>query len=306
MTHRRIVLVTGASGFIGRHSLLPLIHRGYEVHAVSRNFTKTTLPTGVNSHSVDLLDTQAIRRLVRSVSATHLLHFAWYVSHGKFWEAPENLSWTSASLSLIREFSEEGGKRVVLAGSCGEYDWGYSLCDELLTPLNPATLYGTCKKCVHAISARYGSNAALSVATGRIFFLYGPHEPQSRLVPSVILSLLAGRTANCTHGRQIRDFLHVEDAGAYFAALIDSSIEGPVNIASGNPVSIAELVQFIGKEIGRPDLIRLGAIPLSPTEPMDLRAEVRRLREELGVNQARSLSDGIRDTIAWWRNNYPR
>ena len=68
-----------------------------------------------------------------------------------------------------------------------------------------------------------------------IFFLYGPHEPPGRLIPSVIQALLKGEFARCSHGRQIRDFLYVEDVAEAFVALLDSDITGPVNIASGSP-----------------------------------------------------------------------
>ena len=75
----------------------------------------------------------------------------------------------------------------------------------------------------------------------------------------MILDLLSGREALCTHGRQIRSFLHVADAGAAFAALLDSDVEGPVNIGSGERISIAGMLERIARQIGRPDLLKLGA-----------------------------------------------
>ena len=66
----------------------------------------------------------------------------------------------------------------------------------------------------------------LSTAWGRIFYLYGPGEYPSRLVPSVIGSLLHDEPARCTHGRQLRDYLHVADVASAFAAILDGKSRG--------------------------------------------------------------------------------
>ena len=104
----------------------------------------------------------------------------------------------------------------------------------------------------------------MSTAWGRIFFQFGPHEHPDRLVPSVISNLLLNREAPVSHGRQIRSFLHVADVGAAFAAVLTSDLEGPVNIGSDERIALADLVDRIGRRIGRADLLRLGARPSAP------------------------------------------
>jgi nucleoside-diphosphate-sugar epimerase len=120
-------------------------------------------------------------------------------------------------------------------------------------------------------------------------------------VPSVIRQLLANQEALCTHGRQIRSFLHVDDVGAAFAHLLDSNIQGPVNIGSDERVAVADLVGRIALEIGRPGLVRLGARSAPADEPPLLLPDVHRLRDEVQWRPQFSLNEGIRDTIAWWR-----
>lgn len=75
------VLVTGASGFIGRHVLTPLAERGYDVHAVSRSGA-VPAAGNVHCHRADLLDPKQIGTLLKQVRPTHLLHFAWYAVPG--------------------------------------------------------------------------------------------------------------------------------------------------------------------------------------------------------------------------------
>ena len=86
------VLLTGASGFIGRHCLAPLLSRGYEVHAISSRTARRPL-ADVHWHIADLLDYSQITELVREVKPAHLLHLAWYAEPGRYWQAPENLRW---------------------------------------------------------------------------------------------------------------------------------------------------------------------------------------------------------------------
>jgi len=150
--------------------------------------------------------------------------------------------------------------------------------------------------------ADFGRREHLSTAWGRIFFQFGPYEHPERLVPSVICNLLLNREAPCSHGRQIRSFLHVADVGEAFAAVLDSELEGPVNIGSDERVSLAELVDRIGRQIGRPELLRLGARPAPPQEPSLLVPEIHRLRDEAQWRPRLTLNEGLSDTIAWWRS----
>lgn len=292
------VLVTGASGFIGRHALPELLTRGYEVHAVARRPLDTPK---VHWHSADLLDASALAPLLAAVKPSHLLHFAWYAEPGKFWTAQENFAWLQASMRLLDSFAATGGRRVVAAGSCAEYDWGGGHCEETATALRPATTYGICKDLLRRYLDEYARVAGLSAGWGRIFHLYGPYEDESRLVASVIRALGRGGTADCTAGTQVRDFLHAADAAAAFVALLDGPVVGAVNIASGKPVSIAQLVTRIGELMGARERVRLGALPMRAGDPPVLTAAVGRLADEVGWQPGLELSAGLSQTIQWWR-----
>ncbi|MCX6030220.1 MAG: NAD(P)-dependent oxidoreductase [Chloroflexi bacterium] len=298
------VLLTGATGFIGRQCLLPLLASGYEVHAAGIDAALND-PPGVQWHQTDLLNPHQVVELVETSRPSHLLHFAWYAVPGKYWTSPENLRWVQASLGLLQAFAANGGQRVVMAGSCAEYDWRYGFCSEQVTPLAPATLYGTCKHALQTLVSAYAAQVGLSAAWGRIFFLYGPHEHPARLVAAVIRALLRREPARCSHGDQVRDFLHVSDVAGAFVALLNSAVSGPVNVASGQPISIRDLVYRIAAKLGRADLIQLGAVPTPANEPPLLVADVRRLRDEVGWRPAYDLETGLARTIDWWRETPP-
>lgn len=293
----RRVLVTGPGGFLGQHALLALAEAGYEIHAVDLQLVHRL---GVVSHVADLLAGDQIAALLERVRPTHLLHLAWYVEHKKFWSALENGQWVEASLRLLRHFAASGGQRCVTAGSCAEYEWGHAVCREAETPCRPATLYGAAKHGLQLIQTAFCREAGLTSAWGRIFYLYGPHEHPARFVPSVIRALLRGEPALCSHGSQVRDFLHVEDVARAFVALLDSGVEGPVNIGSGVPVTQREVVEAIGRITARADLIRLGALPSPAGEPERLLPDVSSLRST-GFVPRYTLESGLSQAVSWWR-----
>lgn len=294
------VLLTGARGFVGRQCVPLLIERGYEVHAVSSKAPAENI-AGVEWHRADLLDSVHVAELLAQTRPTHLLHLAWYAVPGKYWTSLENLRWVRASLDLLQAFAQHGGRRVVVAGTCAEYDWRYGYCSEKVTPLEPSTLYGTCKHSLRLMLDALAVQSELSAAWGRIFFVYGPHEYPERLIASVIRSLLGDQVARCSHGNQIRDFLYVSDVAEACVCLLESDVIGPVNIASGRPVALREVIFEIARKLNREDLIRLNAVPAAPNEPPLLVADVKRLTEEVGWKPKYELNEGLGSTIEWWQ-----
>jgi nucleoside-diphosphate-sugar epimerase len=295
------VLLTGASGFVGRATLAALQQRGADVIVVSRTRPDLADTTFV-WHSVDLLDHAMTARLIAATRPATILHLAWTVEHGKFWTAPANLDWVAATLNLARAAVNSGVQRFIGTGTCYEYDWpADDNCREQQTPLKPALLYGTSKDAARRILEEFGPAHDLNIAWARLFFLYGPGEGAGRLVPAVASALANDQPAQCSSGTGIRDFLDVRDVGAGLAALALSGVTGPVNIASGQPISIADLARTIGRLAGRPELVHIGALPDRPGEPPRIVADIARLRHEVGFVPSRTLEQGLTDALDYWK-----
>jgi nucleoside-diphosphate-sugar epimerase len=290
------VLVTGASGFIGRHTLPELVSRGYDVHAIGR----TSLPEirNVTWHQCDLLVPGAVVPIVRALRADHLLHLAWNAVPGSFWSALENLDWVAATLQLFRAFAASGGRRAVFAGTCAEYDWSFDLLSEDETPMVPRTLYGRAKGAVRDLVLDPNASKDVSVAWAHLFLVYGPGEPRGKLVSDLVAGLLAGQAVDCTEGRQERDYIHVKDVARAFVDVLVSDFRGTVNIASGVCRPVASMIDEIARQVGRPDLVRLGALSLSPNESRRLAANTTRLFDRVGFKPRFDVAAGIADTIA--------
>jgi nucleoside-diphosphate-sugar epimerase len=299
------VLVTGGSGFIGSHLVPILVSLGFEVHAARRSDVVpadgVAGPDGVYWVSVDLLDPLASLALMRFVQPDILVHLAWVTDHGHYWDDWRNWSWREATTRLMEQFIEAGGSRAVVAGTCAEYLWHHSaVMQELGTPMVPATAYGQAKLATSQDLGRLADAAGTELAWARIFNLYGPGEHPERLVPYVIRALLAGRTAHVGGGSSLRDFMYVQDVAAALASLVASSVCGPINVATGEGVAIADLVGQIAIETGNPSGLRLDGQPRAG-DPAALIADVTRLSQEVGFRPSWDLSRGVAATVDWWR-----
>jgi nucleoside-diphosphate-sugar epimerase len=292
------VLVTGANGFIGRWTLDPLRNRGAEVHAVTTR--SGGLDADVEWHQADLLRQSDRIALLEQTKPTHLLHLAWYTAHDLYWTSPENLKWVSSSIELAEEFASVGGERMVVAGTCAEYDWSYGICHEYRTPMAPNSFYGSCKSGLFRVLEGLMTIRGVSWGWPRIFHLYGPDEHPNRLVASVLRSLLSQQTVQCSHGRQVRDYLYVKDCAEALVEILCSTVEGPINVGSGDPMTIRELVMTIAQEIDPTARLRFAEDRETPTSAAIVVPDTTRLRDEVGWKPLRSLGLGLSETAEWW------
>ncbi|NBE07085.1 NAD-dependent epimerase/dehydratase family protein [Paragemmobacter ruber] len=262
MTH---ILLTGGTGFVGRQILQRLLDGGASVRLVLRG--DAPAPAGVEVWRTDDLFATPDAVLREACDGMDIvLHAAWYAEPGKYVESPRNLDCLSGTLRLAQAAVAAGVARFVGVGTCFEYDLdaGYL---RTTTPLAPRTLYGAAKASAFLTLSRLMALEGRSFAWCRLFYLHGEGEDARRLVPHIRARLAAGEPAELTSGRQIRDFLDVAEAGRRIAKAALSGVEGPLNICSGVPVSVADLARRIADEYGRRDLLHFGARPDTPGDP---------------------------------------
>ena len=134
----------------------------------------------------------------------------------------------------------------------------------------------------------------------RLFYLYGPSEDKRRLVPTLIRSLLAGEPVKLTSKDKVRDYLHVEDVASALWHTAKSDLTGPVNIGSGQPVTLGDLAQKISKITGSSGALQFDALPNDPSDPAHVVADNRRLLQTAWKPKY-TLDEGLRNTIDWWK-----
>lgn len=277
---------------------------GVDVHRAVRTLEE---PAGSqDTHIVDLLDKRSIDRLIDEVRPSMILHLAWCTKPGSFWNDPENSLWVDASTFLAKTLFERGGSRFILASTCAVYDW--TLPQPKLTRLveaercgSPATRYGRAKleaaDAIELLASKHGAEWV----DARLFFPMGVGENANRFLPYVITSLLQGHPAYIGPEFIERDVLDVRDVGRAIGLLAASTVTGAVNVASGRAIRLSDLARQAAEQIGRPELLHVGARPARQGDPACLAADVTRLEQELGFSPIFGMRDLLHDAVNWWQ-----
>jgi nucleoside-diphosphate-sugar epimerase len=289
------IIVTGASGFLGRYVTKTLVMQGHEVIALSRR--SPGLEGKLTWVEMDLLDSSKLRPFFMSAKPEGLVHLAWQSEYANRWESVNNLQSCINTIKLLQEFADAGGRKAVLAGSCAEYDWQYGYCIEDQTPIRPWSVYGKCKDVTRQTAQDFCLKSGIQLAWARIFFAYGYGEHNQRLIPYVAGQLIRKQPVKCTHGNQFRDFIHAEDVALAMAHLLNNkSAEGTYNIATGLPLRIRDIVDFCASRIAPFGPIEFGVIPALENDPGVLIADVSKLKA-LGWGPTKSNFDHIAQYI---------
>jgi nucleoside-diphosphate-sugar epimerase len=297
------VFLTGASGFVGSHAARVLLSADCQVLALVR-------PTSSLSRLQDILprltlirqdlnNVSFLRQALEEWRPEACVHLAWYAEPGQYLHSPENIVSLMSSLSLLQELIRVGCARVVMTGTCAEYDADQEWFHED-SPTHPATVYAATKLAMYLIGHKLAQAGKIHFAWARLFYLYGPLEDDRRAVPSVIRTLLEGRVCPSTLGEQVRDYLHVHDVAEALWTLVRQGADGVFNISSGMPLTIRQLFETIGNVLGRTNLLGFGQLPYRDWEPMFMCGDNRRLRE-LGWSPRVSLKTGLAQTVDWWK-----
>ncbi len=170
------VLVTGASGFVGRQAVAALRSSGFEVVAVSSH--ERVGRARCRLEAMRLARRCANRAPPRRGSPDSSLHLAWCTEAGKYWESPENPPWLDATRTIARAFGSIGGRRFVGAGSCAEYDWtvGDGICRETSTPLRPCFTVRALQGCGSRCRRVGGARVQASLPRGDDFSISTGHS----------------------------------------------------------------------------------------------------------------------------------
>lgn len=268
MSKARKLLVTGATGFVGRQVCANLLQLGFSLRITCRN-----LPARIEGNQniefvlVDdlfSLKKEQYQSLVKDIDT--LVHIAWFTEPGIYLSSPLNMRCLQGTLELAEAFTSEGGRRFIGVGTCFEYDTSFGFL-KVTTPLKPDSLYAACKIAAFSALSQYFLATNVEFAWGRLFYLYGEGENEKRLAPYLQGQLQRGVPAHLSHGNQIRDFLDVAQAGSQLTQLAIGNECGAFNICSGIPVTVRQFAESIADVFARRDLLIFGSLPERENDP---------------------------------------
>lgn len=286
------VLVTGATGAVGGHVIKCLLAANKNIVALSHNRQLEMSHPQLQSYQLDLWDQRAVTEFIRHHKADQLIHLAWEATPGQFWHSSHNFNWVAASSHLLREFVDAGGKRAVLAGTCAEYKWELTPLDETVSPLNPTTIYSASKVAFHTLAKAICQD--ISLAWGRVFFPYSPDEDKKRLVRYIADRVKAGQAPKIGVPDRAIDLIHIEDVALIFAKLADSSVEGPVNICSGQATLPYEVCRLFAELCGNKDMVaQFNDLTKVTTPTTSVLGRIDKLQTVLPISDFKTLKKGF-------------
>lgn len=277
------ILVTGATGFVGRHLVAALLERGCEIRAVARNAETAQSMSWIEDvefvsadiHAVDL----DVVTLTEGIDT--LAHLAWpgLPNYRALFHFEHNLM---ADYRFIKSVVEAGVPQVLVTGTCFEYGMQNGPLSESTEP-RPSNPYGLAKHTLHLFLQNLQQERPFTLQWARLFYLHGEGQNRNSLLAALDRAIDAGEpTFNMSAGAQLRDFLPIATAAAYLAAIAQQrDFDGVINCASGQPVSVRSLVEQRLRERGAALALNLGHYPYPTHEPMAFWADVERLQELL-------------------------
>lgn len=300
------ILLTGGAGFIGSHLARRLLREGHEVDIIDNLSTglRDNVPPGAELLELDVTERELAQRLPeRSYGA--VLHLAGQSAGEKSFDDPlYDFDANARSTLLLAEWARgRGVSHFLHASSMGVYGQPTRLPVAEDEPTRPLSFYGQSKLAAEGALAVCGQ-LGLRCVSVRMFSVYGPGQNLADLrqgMVSIFLAYLLRGEPIPVKGslERVRDFVYIEDAVEGWMRLLHSPLQGPVNLGTGLPTSVAELIEQLREATGS----RLGASSSgsTPGDQFAVFADTARLERELGWKPAITLREGLARMVAWAR-----
>ncbi len=306
----RHVLVTGAAGFVGRHLVAQLKATGAGICVADLPDAAGFPPefAGLRQELVDLADPVKVQALVASVKPDFIFHLAAMTDIARDWHKLRAALTVNVGVSVnLCEAAclQDPMPKMIILGTHEEYGDQIAPFEEKMQ-VRPVSPYSWSKVAVTNLAGMVNRTFGLPTIVLRPFLVYGPGQPPSSLIPSLITSLLEGKEFEMTAGEQTRDFVYIGDLvdAILLAGLKDKAVGEVINVCTGQDIQVRQVVKDIAVALGAEPLLKLGAVPYSKTEAMRIVGDPSKARKLLGFTPAMRLSDGIRTTVDWFRERH--
>ncbi|MBE5927832.1 MAG: NAD-dependent epimerase/dehydratase family protein [Lachnospiraceae bacterium] len=254
------VLVTGASGYIGRHVVKELLNKGYYVIASDFNYK------GVDERAEfsDVKLFSGDKDIYEQFGCPDvLIHMAW--RDGFIHNSDAHMADLSAHMEFLKHMIDGGVKLVSVMGSMHEigYHEGAIKAD---TPCNPQSMYGIAKNALRQALLLYAKDKDVIVDWLRAYYIFGDDSRGSSIFAKIVQAVEDGKkTFPFTSGKNLYDFVHVDElARMIVAASTQEDIQGIINVCTGKPVSLAEQVEWYIKSHNYDISLLYGQFPDRP------------------------------------------
>lgn len=289
----RTVLVTGATGFIGKHLCRQLVLLGANVHGVARSVGE--MDFACQQWSVDLGDLDAVKNIMSEIKPQVVYHLAGLVTARQ--ECDLVLPMLEANLlgtvNLLLALDGVGCERIVVAGSSEEKGTG---------PEGPGSPYAAAKLAATQYALMFQRVYSMPVTVAQFFMGYGPGQGVGKLIPYIIDNLLLGKVPEISSGTRVCDFVYVFDLVRGLLKMADcSDIDGKViELGAGQGIRIDELCEQLVEITGSDVRPQFGVLSERVNEGVQV-ANGDVAQQLLQWEPKWSLRDGLVETVQWYQ-----
>lgn len=264
------VLLTGASGFVGKQVLKNLENNKIQITVIARNHNNDIYKNNKSVKSIIQTDDAFKEQPVWWENACKnidiFINLAWYAEPGKYLDSPLNTDCFNGTVNMIKGAAKAGIKRFVGIGTCFEYKFSrFPL--ETSSPLDPQTPYAKAKVDTFQYLEKFCKVKKIELLWCRLFYLYGEGEDERRLVPYIRKTLSLGKKVKLTSGEKVKDYLDIKEAGRIIANLAINKHKGAYNVCSGKGVSIKDLAENIADEYNGSHLLHFDSHERTSYDP---------------------------------------
>lgn len=267
MQDSRQVVVTGATGFLGRYLIPLLLNDNYQITAIARDAQKAMTFDWYKEVKFVPSDFHKDQQLLQVQQGAGLIHLAWQglPNYHSLFHLEENLP---RSYQFIKSLVLGGIRQVMVTGTCFEYGFQSGPIASSATPL-PNNSYALAKDTLRRQLHFLCKEHPFCFQWARIFYLYGEGQNPLSLLSQLDSAIDKGDNwFNMSGGEQLRDYLPVEAAAKQLFDLYVSNRTGAHNICSGDPISVRRLVEERIRDRSASIQLNLGYYPYPDYEPM--------------------------------------
>ena len=299
------ILVAGGTGFIGSNLISELVAKGNKVISLSRKNNKKNLENKVDYIYHDLKNSIKKKQIESFSDVEYVINCSGYINHRSFLNGGKEVFYNhfETVCSLTNLAVEIKAKAFIHIGSSDEYGINHCPLKESIRE-SPQSPYSLGKlSATHYLQQCY-KQGILNTVVIRPFLVYGENQSKERLLPYLIDNCLSDREFKVTWGEQIRDYLYIKDFNnALIKALNNNDAYGEViNVASGKPISIREVIENVKEITGKGKPI-FGGLNYRKGESMELYANIEKARNILNWEPKYEFKKTLKEVINWYSIN---
>jgi nucleoside-diphosphate-sugar epimerase len=297
------LLIVGGSGFIGSHLAIKSLDRGFKTTIVSfKEVTSEKKIKGISYIQSDISNLSELKQKLLKKDFHYVINLSGYIDHSSYLLGGSSVIDVhfDGVQNLLKVLDWSILKKFVQIGSSDEYGSHHAPQNEDMNEL-PISPYSFAKVASSKLLQMLHRTEDLPVVVFRLFLVYGNGQDRSRFIPQIIKGCLSGKNFPTSKGEQLRDFCHVEDiTSGILDSLVINEVNGEIiNLASGKPKSIREVIEIIQK-LTNSGLPEFGEIAYRTGENMALYANVEKAKKLLNWGPKIKLQEGLNEAIKFY------